>query len=329
VTDWLLEADGLSKTFPAGRKVEVEAVRDVSMSIEPGENVGLVGAAGAGKSTVARMLTGLLPPDRGSVRFEGTDLASVSRKDLLALPARLHLVPQDLDSVMPARAKVGKVVDEPLDLAKPASDQRHQLVAAALAAVMLPEDVVGRRVSSLSADERARVALARALILRPRLVVADEPTARLDPPLAADLVQLMAELGILHGVGYLFVTRDLALAEFLCDRLIVMDHGRLVDQGPTDQVMSRPLHPRSVELVEAARRVRPPGSDPPSRRPVTHQATASIRAAEALKAKAHGRPDRRCPAATAAVAASKATNHRTRRSLNTARNRITMGNATT
>ena len=105
------------------------------------------------------------------------------------------------------------------------------------------------------------MALARALILRPRLVVADELTGALDPTAAADLVQLMAELGILHGVGYLFVTHDLGLAEFLCDRLVVMDMGRIVDQGPTDQVMSRPLHPRSAELVEAARRRRLPEAD--------------------------------------------------------------------
>jgi len=262
MTEWLLEADGLRKAFPAGRHASVDAVRDVAISIEPGENVGLVGAAGAGKSTVARMLAGLLPPDGGSVRFEGTDLATVGRKDLQTLQGRLHLIPQDLDDVMAPKAKVGRVVDEPLDLVKAPSGQRRELVLAALTAVQLPaDDLMGRRMSSLSADERARVALARALILRPRLVIADEPVGLLDPPLAADLVQLMAELGLLHGVGFLFVTRDLSLATFLCDRLIVMDKGRVIDQGPTDQVMSRPLHPRSVELVEAARLLQPPDAD--------------------------------------------------------------------
>ena len=259
MTDWLLEGDGLRKTFPAGRQAAIEAVRDVSISIEPGENVGLVGARGCGKSTVARMLTGLLPPDGGSVRFEGTDLATVKRKDLLTLQARLHLIPQDLDLVMPPKTKVGQIVAGPLELLKAGKEQRHQLMVAALAAVSLaPDDVMGRRLSALPADQQAQVALARALILRPRLVIVDGLAEALDPPLAADLVQLMAELGILHGVGYLFVTRDLGLATFLCDRLVVMDEGRVIDQGPTDQVMSRPLHPRSVELVEAARRRHPP-----------------------------------------------------------------------
>ena len=154
------------------------------------------------------------------------------------------------------------MVDEPLDLVKAPHGQRHELVLAALAAVKLPGDEIqGQRVSSLSPAGRARVALARALILRPQLVIADEPTARLGEEAAADHIQLMAELGILHGVGYLLVTDDLVLAEFLCDRLVVMDDGRVVDQGPTDQVMNRPLHPRSVELVEAARRLRPPDAD--------------------------------------------------------------------
>ncbi len=257
MTDWLLEAEALRKTFPVGRQATIDAVRDVSISVEAAENVGLVGEKGAGKSTVARMLTAFLPPDGGSVRFEGADLATLGRKDLLALPSRLHLIPQDLGAILPPRARVGKVVEEPLDWVNTGADQRPQLVQAALTAVALPADeMLGRRVSSLSAAERARVALARALILRPRLVVADEPTGGLDPTDGADLVQLMAELGILHGVSYLLVTRDLEQAEFLCDRLVVMDGGRVVDQGPTDQVMARPLHPRSVELVEAARRRR-------------------------------------------------------------------------
>ncbi|HVF12952.1 MAG TPA: ATP-binding cassette domain-containing protein [Acidimicrobiales bacterium] len=261
MTDWLLEADGLRKTFPAGRKSVIDAVRDVSISLEPGENVGLVGRPGAGKTLVARILAGLLAPDVGSVRFEGTDLATLDRNERRALAGRLHLIPQDLESVVPPKSRVSRVVIEPLDQIKAGRAQRRQLVLAALTAVLLPaEDVIDRRVSSLTPAERARLALARALILRPRLVIADEPTAALEPQEAADLVQLMAEMGLLHGVGYLLVTRDLGLAEFLCDRLVVMDEGRVIDQGPTDQVMSRPLHPRSAELVETARRQRPPGS---------------------------------------------------------------------
>ena len=262
MSGWLLEADGLRKGYTGGRHQTLDVVRDVSISIQPGENVGLVGDVGAGKSTVARMLTGFLTPDSGSVRVEGADVATFSRKELLALPGRVHLIPQDMEAILPPRARVGKVVEEPLDWVRTAAEHRGPLVEAALAAVGLPaDDVLGHRVSSLSAAGRARVALARALILRPGLVVADEITGALDPTSAADLVQLMAELGILHGVGYLFVTRDLGLAEFLCDRLVVMHEGRIVDQGPTDQVMSRPLHPRSAEFVEAARRQRQPEAD--------------------------------------------------------------------
>ncbi len=251
----LVDGSGLRKTYAPGRSSSFDAIRDVSIVVEQGENVGLVGEAGAGKSTVARLVTGFLAPDSGTVRVDGDDVALMGRKELLALPRRVHLVPQDLDSVLPPRSKVAKVVEEPLDWVKTDPGQRIPLVLAALTAVGLPaEDMVGRKVSALTAAAKARVALARALILRPPLVVADDIAGPLDPTAAADLVQLMAELGILHGVGYLFVTRDLALAEFLCDRLVVLDEGRIVDQGPTDQVMSRPLHPRSAALVEGARR---------------------------------------------------------------------------
>ncbi len=262
MSDWLLEADGLRKAYAAGRHAVADAVRDVSISIRPGENVGLVGDVGAGKSTVARMLTGFLAPDSGSVRIEGAEVATLGRKDLLALPSRVHLIPQDIDTVAPPKARVGKVIEEPLDWVKTGSDLRRPLVLAALTAVNLPaEQAMGLRISALAASDRARVALARALILRPKLVVADDLIGPLDPTSAADIVQLMAELGILHGVGYLFVTRDLGLAEFLCDRLVVLHEGRIVDQGQTDQVMARPLHPRSAELVEAARRQRHPESE--------------------------------------------------------------------
>ncbi len=261
MSDFLLEADGLRKSYGPGRAMSFDAVKDVSISLLAGENVGLVGDVGAGKTTVARMITGFLPPDKGTVRVEGQDVATMSRKELLALPSRVHLIPQDLATALPPKSKVERIVDEPLDWVKTNPEHRRPLILAALTAVALPaDDILGRRISTLTPAAKARVALARALILRPRLVVADDVTGALDPTAAADLVQLMAELGILHGVGYLFVTRDLGLAEFLCDRLVVLDEGRIVDQGPTDQVMNRPLHPRSAEFVKAARRQQPPAA---------------------------------------------------------------------
>jgi ABC-type microcin C transport system duplicated ATPase subunit YejF len=169
------------------------------------------------------------------------------------------LVFQDPYTSLAPFFRVGTAVAEPLVIAGVAAPDRTQRVLEALSEVGLtpPERYTGRHPHQLSGGERQRVALARALVLRPALIVADEPTAMLDASLRADLLSMMAHLQVERGTTYLFITHDLALAEGFCDRLVVLCNGRVVEQGPTREVLHRPTHPYTAALVDAARRLHP------------------------------------------------------------------------
>ncbi len=253
----LLELRGVRKAFRHGRLVAVDRV---DISVAAGECVGLVGASGAGKSTVARLVAGLLAPDAGTVAFEGTDLASLGRAGRRQVCRRLHMVFQDPYASLAPYLRVGALVAEPLLIHRMAeSDERRGMVADALDAVgLVPARYVDRWPHELSGGERQRVALARGLVLRPRLIVADEPTAMLDPRARVALLELMADVRALHDVAYLFVTHDLALADGFCERLVVMAHGVVVEEGPPAEVVGRPRHPATTALVSAARRLQAP-----------------------------------------------------------------------
>ena len=256
-TPSLLELRGVRKAFRRGRLVAVDGV---DLTVAPGECVGLVGASGAGKSTVARLVAGLLVPDAGTVVFEGADLASLGRSARRLVCRRLHMVFQDPYASLAPYLRVGALVAEPLVIHRMANpDERRRLTAEALDAVGLaPARYLDRWPHELSGGERQRVALARGLVLRPRLIVADEPTAMLDPRARVGLLELMADLRALHDVSYLFVTHDLALADGFCERLIVMAAGAVVEEGPTAEVVGRPDHPATAALVAAARRLQAP-----------------------------------------------------------------------
>ncbi|PLS75864.1 MAG: ABC transporter ATP-binding protein [Actinobacteria bacterium] len=250
----LLELRSVTKSFRGGGLI---AVDDVSLEVGSSETVGVVGPSGAGKSTVARLVAGLLTPDAGAIVFEGTDLATLGDAERRAVRRRLHLVFQDPYTSLAGHLRVADLVAEPLVI-HGACDRatRTDLVAEALAAVQLaPARYLTRWPHELSGGERQRVALARALVLRPRLVIADEPTAMLDPRARAELLELMAELQARLATAYLFITHDLAVADHFCDRLVVMSRGAVVEEGPTESVVTRPRHPATAALVDAARRL--------------------------------------------------------------------------
>ncbi len=254
----LLDVRGVRKSFRRGRLVAVDGV---DLTVAPGECVGLVGASGAGKSTVARLVAGLLVPDAGTVTFDGADLASLGRAARRRACRRLHLVFQDPYASLAPYLRVADLVAEPLVIHRvvPTAGERRHLVDEALDAVGLPPArYLGRWPHELSGGERQRVALARGLVLRPRLIVADEPTAMLDPRARVGLLTLMAELRVRHGMSYLFVTHDLALADGFCERLVVMDRGSVVEQGPAADVVGHPVHAATAALVAAARRLQAP-----------------------------------------------------------------------
>lgn len=251
----LLEIVGLTVSFRQhGTAQRLRACEDVSFEIAPGETVGLVGGSGAGKSTVARAVVDLVRPDRGRIVFDGVDL----RADPSAVRRQVHLVFQDPYTALPAARTVAATVAEPLVIHRIADrSTRLGLVADALTAVHLTpvERYLPRYPHQLSGGQLQRVAFARAVVTRPRLILADEPTQMLDASLRAGMADLLDELRSARGVAVLHITHDLALAQRSCDRLIVLQAGRIVEQGPTEVVLSQPTHPYTATLLAAARQL--------------------------------------------------------------------------
>lgn len=250
MTPPLLQVRGLTVGFPtaAGR---VRAVCDVDLDVAAGETVALVGGSGAGKSTVARAVAGLVAPEGGRILLDGVDLPTLRRREARRRRRTLHLVFQDPYAALPPTLRVSDVVAEPLVIHR--AGGREERVAEALAAVQLPGRLHRRYVHQLSGGERQRVALARALVTGPRLVLADEPTAMLDASLRRDLVDLLGTLAAQSGTAVLHITHDLALAARSCARTVVMRAGRVVEHGPTGDVLSAPQHEYTAALVAACR----------------------------------------------------------------------------
>ncbi len=249
----VLAVEGLTVSF-RGRAGPVRAVTDVDLTVRAGETVGLVGGSGAGKSTVARAVAGLVRPERGAIRVDGVDLAGLGRSATRRLRRQLHLVFQDPYAALPPTRRVADVVAEPLAIHRIGDRaERQRRVADALAAVRLD---ASRYLSSfphqLSGGERQRVAFARALVTRPRLILADEPAQMLDASLRVAFIDLISELARDRGVAVVHITHDLALTERPCDRLVVMQAGHVVEQGPTAELLDRPRHPYTAALVAAA-----------------------------------------------------------------------------
>ncbi len=253
----VLDVVDVHKSFRArGRGAPRRAVLNgVSFAVGTGEAVGLIGGNGAGKTTIARLVAGLEQPDGGRILFEGREVWRAGRPAVRAARQRIHLVFQDPYDALPPSMRVDAIVGEPLRIHGVGTPrERAARVREALEDTALtPADrYLGRYVQELSGGERQRVALARAIILRPRLIVADEPTTMLDMSLRLALVTLMKRLGRQHEISYLYITHDLALARALCDRLVILDEGRVVEQGPSASVIERPAHASTARLVEAA-----------------------------------------------------------------------------
>jgi len=257
----VLEFVDLSKSFRArgvlgkGRRPSIVAVEDVSLAVEPGTAVGLIGESGSGKSTLARLALGLIKPDAGEVRITGRDLAGAPERHWREARRVIHLIFQDPYDSLSTRMRVHDLVAEPLVIhGMEGTDRRARILAALEQAGLRPgEEYIDRFPHELSGGQRQRVALARSLVLEPRLIVADEPTSMLDVSLRAGLLRTMLELRADHGIAFLFITHDLALARFFCDRLAVMFRGRLVEVGDTDAVVARPAHPYTRALMQAVR----------------------------------------------------------------------------
>jgi peptide/nickel transport system ATP-binding protein len=255
----LLQVTGLSKRYalprahplaPAGT---VPALDDVSFTLQAGKTLGIVGESGSGKSTLARLVMALEAPSSGSVLFEGRNLHQLSRDDLRAARRHFQMVFQDPYSSLDPRMTVWRTVAEPLEqLEHLPRAQRRERAAAMLDAVGLNAATdLDKYPHEFSGGQRQRIAIARALVTQPKLIVADEPVSALDVSVQAQVLNLMQDLQERFGLAYLFISHDLAVVDLVCDELIVLQHGRVVERGATDEVLNAPQEAYTRRLIEA------------------------------------------------------------------------------
>lgn len=254
-SDILLDVRYLTQVFPLTKKLAVRAVDDVSFQIRRGEIFGLVGESGSGKSTVARCVMNIYRPAGGQIIYDGIDTGdrAAFRKNRALLQQERQMIFQDSASSLNQRMKVADIVMEPMKLAhrRPPRGSYRAEAAYQLKYVGLDESCLGKYPSELSGGQRQRVAIARAVSMEPELLVADEPIASLDVSIQAQIVNLFRHLQREHGFSILFIAHDLAMVEFLCDRVGVMYHGRLVEVAPCRELYHNPLHPYTQALLSA------------------------------------------------------------------------------
>lgn len=258
----LLEARNLSKTFTQpglsllGRgKQQVTAVNNVSLTIRAGEVVAVVGQSGSGKTTLGKMILHLVEPDQGDIIFDGHKLLDLAGAALKAVRRQIQIIFQEPMEAVSPRLTIGEIVREPLDIqgvGTPA--ERETEVGAALRAVNLPDspEFRARYVHQLSGGQAQRVVIARALILSPRLIIADEPVSMLDASEQAKVLNLLKQLQNERGIALLLISHDLALVRKVADRILVMHQGRIVESGPSHQIISAPRHEQTRRLIEAS-----------------------------------------------------------------------------
>ncbi len=255
----LLEVTDLVKHFPVKRGIlidrevdRVRAVDGVSLTVNRGETLGLVGESGCGKSTLCRAMLQLLRPTSGSVRFEGREIAGLSRRRMRPLRREMQMIFQDPYASLNPRKRVGQIVGAPLRLQRVASgaELRHR-VQELLDRVGLSPEHYNRFPHEFSGGQRQRIGIARALALRPKLVVADEPVSALDVSIRAQIVNLLDDLQDELSLTYIFVAHDIGVVRHVSDRIAVMYAGRIVEEGPADRVCEHPAHPYTKALLSA------------------------------------------------------------------------------
>jgi len=250
----LLSAVGLTKTYRSGRSM-IRALDAVSLTVQEGESVGIIGASGSGKSTLGRILSGHLAADEGQVHLEGTAVPMSWRRKDGALRRRIQLVMQDPAEALSPRLTVVELVREPLDLVHVEDRKaRERAVCAVLESVGLPSSgpFLEVRSAELSGGQMQRVALARALVVRPKLLVADEPTSMLDASEQARMLIVLRERQIEMGLGLVLISHDMAVVRKMTDRIIILDGGRVVEEGPSSTVSSSPTSVAGRRLIDVA-----------------------------------------------------------------------------
>jgi oligopeptide transport system ATP-binding protein len=255
----LLEVTDLVKHFPVKRGLvidrtvdQIRAVDGVSFTVAPGETLGLVGESGSGKSTLGRVVLQLVKPTSGSVRFEGREIAGLSRREMRPLRSEMQMVFQDTSASLNPRKRVGQIVAEPLHLQGVAKgEELRREVRGLLERVGLAPEHYDRFPHEFSGGQRQRIGIARAIALRPKLIIADEPVSALDVSIRAQIVNLLADLQQELGLTYVFVAHDIGIVRHVSDRIAVMHEGKIVEEGPADRVCEQPRDPYTKQLLAA------------------------------------------------------------------------------
>jgi peptide/nickel transport system ATP-binding protein len=258
MSEALLEVNHLKKYFPVTKGLlnrtvgHVKAVDDISISIQPGETFGLVGESGSGKSTVGRTILRLTDKTAGEIKFKGVDIHSLSPAELRNIRPQMQLIFQDPYSSLNPRVRIGDAIGEALlDHGLCTRSEVRGLVLEALEACGLSSYHIDRFPHEFSGGQRQRIGIARALILSPELIIADEPVSALDVSIQAQIINLFSKLQQSRGLTYLFISHDLSVVEHLCSRIGVMYLGSMMETASRDELFQNPLHPYTKALLSA------------------------------------------------------------------------------
>lgn len=255
MSEIFLEAGAIVKDFPLGRRKHLRAIDHVSFKLKRGEILGVVGESGSGKSTLARIIARLLPQTEGAVWFENANLASFSGARFARMPTRrdIQMVFQDPLASLNPRWRASKIIADPIHCLGTLDEKGNiqTLVAQAAERSGLPTTLLSSYPHQLSGGQRARVDIARAVVLRPKLLILDEPTSALDASLQAHVIQTLMKLRSDLDLTYIFVTHDLNLIRLIADRVLVMQRGKLVEEGETRALFDHPKEAYTQELISA------------------------------------------------------------------------------
>ena len=256
----LVSVRNLTKVFPQGESVfggaakgEVRAVDDITLDIEPGETLGLVGESGSGKSTLGRLILRLIEPTSGSVTFNGIDVTSAGRGELRRLRRDMQIIFQDPFASLDPRMTVEQIITEPWAIHGNSEirNQKSEMSSDLLRAVGLDASALPRSPHEFSGGQRQRIGIARALALRPKFVVCDEPVSALDVSVGAQIINLLARLQRDFGLTYLFISHSMPVVRYISTRIAVMQKGKLMELGTNEQITTAPQNPYTRKLLES------------------------------------------------------------------------------
>lgn len=254
----ILQVENLKKYYTKknffGKEISlVKAVDEVSFEIEEGQTLVLAGESGSGKSTIAKLVLRSIPADSGKIVFDGMEVTD-KKEDLKKIRMGIQMVYQDpYDSINP-QMKIKDIISEPLEIHKIGNTkERLEMVRQVLHEVKLEpaDDIMGKHPHMLSGGQRQRIVLARALVLKPKMIIADEPVSMLDVSIRAEILELMEGLRQKHHISFLYITHDLATARYFGQKIAILHHGKIVEIGPIDEVLFSPKHPYTQALLDA------------------------------------------------------------------------------